>query len=83
MTEWGVVGVVIALAGFIVTIGKPMISLTKSITELTVAVRELKEDQREQKKTANTVHEKLWDKANANAAKIAEHETRIGVLEGK
>lgn len=76
MTEWGVIGVLIALVGLIATLVKPMISLTRSITELTVAVRELKEGQTEQKKDAKSAHEKIW-------GKISEHDTRIGKLEAK
>lgn len=76
MTEWGVVGVLIALVGLFATLIKPMISLTKSITELTVAVRGLKEGQDEQKKSAKTAHEKIWEK-------LQEHEEWIRRLEGK
>lgn len=83
MNEWGVVGVLIALVGLIATLVKPMISLTKSITELTVAVRSLKEDQSEQKKNAHSAHEKLWERETEQDKLLADHETRIGILEGK
>lgn len=83
MTEWGVVGVLIALAGFIVTVAKPIISLTKSITELTVVVRELKTDMESQKAKADDAHKALWLKETEHEKMLADHETRIGILEGK
>lgn len=76
MTEWGVVGVLIAMVGLIATLVKPMISLTKSITELTMAVRELRTGQEEQKKSSRSAHEKIWEK-------IDNHEGRIWKLEGR
>ena len=34
MSEWGVVGVIVTLAGIFITVGKPVISLTKTIQDL-------------------------------------------------
>ena len=45
MTEWGVVGVIIALVGLIATIVPPLTKLTQSITKLTVVVDRLDAEQ--------------------------------------
>lgn len=83
MTEWGVVGVIIALVGLIASIIKPIISLTKSITELTVVVRELKSDMATQKSSSHETHRRIWEHEGEQDKKISDHETRIGRLEGK
>lgn len=83
MTEWGVVGVLIALVGLIATIVKPLINLTRSITELTVVVRELKKDMADQKTSAHETHRRLWEHETEQDKRLADHETRIGILEGK
>ena len=90
MTEWAVVGVIITLATFFIAICKPLISLTKAITELTAAVGTLQEQQTEQKKSAKESHKALWehnDKQDSqieeNKLKIAEHETKFKLFEGR
>ena len=40
MTEWGVVGVIIALVGFAATFLAPALKLNASITKLTVTVEQ-------------------------------------------
>ena len=42
MTEWGVVGVVIALAGLVATLVRPMLSLNGSITKLNLLAEQLR-----------------------------------------
>ena len=82
MTEWGVVGVVIALVGFVISVVKPIISLTKSITELTVVVRQLKVDMSDQKSSAHETHKRIWEHEVEQDNKLADHEGRISRLEG-
>ena len=38
MTEWGVVGVIVALVGFLAATAGPLLKLNGAITRLTVAV---------------------------------------------
>ena len=81
MTEWEVVGVIIALAGFGVTIGGPLIQLVKSITKLTAVVEHLDKELKEQKEQSVVSHTKLWAHNVEQDDQLHDHETRITVLE--
>lgn len=70
MTEWGVVGVLIALAGLAVTLATPLIRLNTTMTRLTVLVEELSD------KLSALESETLDVRGRVN-----NHETRITVLE--
>lgn len=85
MSEWGVVGVLIAIVGLFFTVGKPVITLNTSITKLTVTVEQLQKDYDDLKKQA---HEEVNDLAVKNADshrrihdKLDDHEHRIADLE--
>ena len=81
MTEWGVVGVVIALVGLMATVIKPAISLTQATTKLTVMVGELRRELDEHASQSRTSRQKLWDKNNKQDEIIQNHEVRIARLE--
>lgn len=88
MNEWTVVGVIIALVGLFFTVGKPIIDLNSNITLLNANVaqnnkelKEQKEELKEQKKNAHESHEKLWEKNDEQDKTLADHETRIKILE--
>lgn len=83
MTEWGVVGVLIALTGFIAAVVRPIVSLTRSITELSVVVRGLRADMDDQKQSAHETHRRLWQREEEQDRRLSAHEQRIGALEGK
>ena len=83
MTEWGVVVVIIALAGLIVTIVKPIISLTKSITSLDDSVKTLQKAIDKNASDNEQDHKSIWAKYNEHSEKLGDHETRISVLENK
>ena len=82
MTEWGVVGVLIALVTFGLAVVKPIVSLTRTITELTVVVRQLKTDMDAQKDDAQDAHRRLWEREVEQDKQLDNHETRIRRLEG-
>lgn len=82
MTEWGVVGVIIALAGLIATVVNPVIQLTKSVTTLAVTVNELQQDHKDEKAQGKESHQKLWDKNAQQDDILRNHEGRISKLEG-
>ena len=70
MSEWGVVGVLAALAGFAVTLVTPLIRLNTTMTRLAVLVEKLSD--------------KLGALENETAkvrGRVNGHETRITVLE--
>lgn len=77
MTEWGVLGVIIAVAGFLATVITPIINLTKSITKLTVVVENLAKDMESQRSTTK----RLWGHNEEQDARLNDHETRIQLLE--
>lgn len=81
MTEWGVVGVIIALVGLLATLIKPIVNLTKTITRLTVVVDRLEKGQNDQRNDAHAAHKRLWDHNDEQDKQIADHERRIGDLE--
>lgn len=83
MTEWGVVGVIIALVGLLAAIIKPVVRLTNSITELTVVVRAVQADMAAQKNSSHETHRRIWEHEGEQDRTLADHETRIGRLEGK
>lgn len=88
MTEWQVVGVIVTLVGLFMTVGKPLINLNKTITILNLNVEHISERLDEQEKNlvkqqerAHESHQKIWDVSKAHDEKLADHETRIRVLE--
>lgn len=76
MTEWGVIGVLIALAGFFSLIIKPIISLTKSITELNGNVR-LFQNMFSQN---GDEHDRLWKHNDVQDAKIEDHDRKLASM---
>lgn len=81
MTEWGVVGVIIALVGLVAGIVKPITNLTQSITKLTVVVDRLENDMQRQRQSAKENHKRLWEENVRLDAMLDDHEHRITVLE--
>ena len=83
MTEWQVVGVIIALAGLVGAIVAPLIRLNSTITKLTLMVDQLVKDMDEQHRRSHDAHTKLWDHQNEQDEKLVNHEIRITKLENR
>ena len=83
MTEWGVVLVIIALVGLVVSIATPMVKLNGSITRLTVSLDKLIKDSDEQRRHSRDTHQRLWNKAEEQDRALCDHEARITTLERK
>ena len=88
MNEWSVVTTLIAVVGLFATVGAPIISLNKNIATLNAEMKRsnARHDKNEkaienQKSEAHTSHQKLWDKNHEQDKIIADHETRIQILE--
>ena len=77
MTEWGVLGVIITVAGLLATVITPIINLTKSITKLTVVVENLAKDMESQRSSTK----RLWEHNDEQDTRLNDHETRIQLLE--
>ena len=83
MTEWSVVGVIIALVGLVAAIVGPITKLTQSITKLTVVVDRLDAEQKTQRQNAKDSHQKLWEKCGEIDKTLDDHEHRLTVVETK
>lgn len=70
MTEWGVVGVLAALAGLAATLVTPMLKLNTTMTRLVVLVEELSDKLAAMEREAAAVR-----------GEVHAYETRITVLE--
>jgi hypothetical protein len=81
MTEWNIVLVLAELIGFFVLVGKPILTLNKTIAEFNAELKTLKERQNKAESSGHEENEKLWQHNDAQDEKIADHETRIRVLE--
>lgn len=74
MTEWAVVGVIIALVGLVTGIVTPIIKLNSTIVKLTTIVDELGKNFETYSEKNSRVHRELFNAVN-------DHEKRIVVLE--
>lgn len=83
MTEWGVVGVIIALVGLGAVIVKPIVSLTRAITTLTCTVDSLRADMQELTTKNTESHARLWKHNDKQDEQLKNHEGRIVRLESK
>lgn len=81
MTEWGVVGVFIAIVGLVATLVKPMLSLNTSMTKLTMSNEQLSNDLKQLVDKNTESHTRLWQKNDEQDTRINEHEYRISELE--
>ena len=69
---WEIIAAIIALAGFIISIGKIVSNNTKALTEVKCSIDDLKETLSEQKRNVTEISDEVND-----------HETRITILEHK
>lgn len=83
MNEWGVVGVLIALVGFVFTLVKPILTLNTTITQLTEIVKRLQSDVEELTTRNSSAHARIFDRLEKDEKDLANHEMRITVLEKK
>lgn len=83
MTEWGVVGVIIALVGFVVALGTPIIKLVSTLTKLTTIVDTLQGGVVSLTDKNTEAHGRLWAKNEEQDKTISNHEGRISKVEGK
>jgi len=79
--EWTVVTVIVVIVGLIVSVATPLVKSTKAMTELTVNLKVLNEHLTTLEAQNRTEHKYLLDHLDAHDDKIAEHETRISVME--
>lgn len=88
--EWTVFTALAAIVGLGVTVGAPIIKLNANITRLTVVLDTIKAELEEQKKALSAQredskesHRRIWAHNDEQDATLADHETRLRVLESK
>lgn len=81
MNEWGVVGVIIALAGLIGIFAKVSANLSNVITKLSVVVDRLEKTVEINQKGVHESFQKVWKHNEEQDDKINEHEIRLQLLE--
>ena len=81
MTEWGVVGVIIALSGLFITVGKPIAKLIAVMERLTNVCNELNSKFEKFQIDNKESHKRIWDHNNKQDNMINDHEKRINYLE--
>ena len=88
MTEWGVFGVIVALASFIAAVVTPMLKLNSSITKLNVTINYTNQQLTNQNAEIDRIrersresHRKLWEKNDEQDSVLDFHDKRISKLE--
>lgn len=83
MTEWGVVGVLVVLAGLVVTLVTPMLKLNTTMTRLVTLVEEISRRLEVVENTIPSEHRNMNEHIGQIEKQVNKHETRITVLEKK
>ena len=83
MSEYGVIVIVVAMITTAITIMAPIIKLNTTITRLIVKLDNLGMDMEELEKHNHESHRRIWEKNDEQDGKLADHETRLIVIENE
>lgn len=83
MTEWGVVGVIIALVGLIAAVVAPILKLNTSIVKLTTLVDGLSQRLGGIETNNTEAHRRLWSTVDEHTKELVDHDKRISHLEDR
>lgn len=83
MSEYGVIVIVVAMITTAITIMAPIIKLNTTITRLIVKLDNLGVDMEELEKHNHESHRRIWEKNDEQDGKLADHETRLKVIENE
>ena len=81
MSEYGVIVIVVAMITTAITIMAPIIKLNTTITRLIVKLDNLGADMDELEKHTHESPRRIWEKNDEQDGKLADHETRLQVIE--
>lgn len=81
MERYEVVLIVVAMLTTAITIGAPIIKLNTAITRLIVKLDNLGVDMDQLEKHNHESHRRIWEKNAEQDGKLADHETRLKVIE--
>ncbi|MBQ8670368.1 MAG: hypothetical protein IJ508_03890 [Oscillospiraceae bacterium] len=79
--EWQVVLVLAELIGLFVLVAKPILKLNSTMVEFTTELKALSKRVDRVELSKHEAHERLWEHNDQQDERIADHETRIRVLE--
>lgn len=79
--EWQVFLVLAEVVGLAVLVGKPVLALNKTITEFNTELRHMTQRVDRLEENKREAHERLWEHNSRQDAELADHESRIWVLE--
>lgn len=79
--EWQVFLVLAEVVGLAVLVGKPVLALNKTITEFNTELRHMTRRVDRLEENKREAHERLWEHNSRQDAELADHESRIWVLE--
>lgn len=83
MDRYEVVVIVVAMLTTAITIGAPIIKLNTAITRLIVKLDGLGADLDDLEKHNHESHRRLWEHNGEQDEKLADHETRLKVIENE
>jgi hypothetical protein len=81
MTEWNVVLILGELIGLFLLVGRPILTLSKTIAEFNTELKNMKARVDAMECGKHEAHNKLWQHIDEQDKELADHETRIRVLE--
>ena len=81
MTEWGVVGILITLVGFALTVGKPIVNLNSTIVRVITKFEDFERRFELDREESTKVHHEIIEHDVEQDKRIADHEIRIVKLE--
>lgn len=81
MTEWEVVGVIIALVGLVGVFVKATMSYSANIAKLTITLNNLQECIKELEQSKKETHKRIFGTLEKHDEKLNNHENRIQRLE--
>lgn len=83
MTEWGVVGVIVALIGLLAAVMAPIVKLNTNIVTLVERLAALNEDMKSLTDDNSAGHKRLWDKNEEQDRRLNAHDIEIDRLKNK
>lgn len=83
MERYDVIIIIVGLITTALTIGAPVIKLNTAITRLIVKLDSLGKDMDDLELHNHESHKRLWDHNDEQDEKLADHETRLSVIEKK
>lgn len=81
MTEWNIILVLAELVGLFMLVGKPILTLNKTIAEFNAELKNMKTRLGTLEDAKRAAHKELWQHNDEQDKELADHETRIRVLE--